>query len=142
MTKKRARPVVTDPSEAGADTKKDNMQKVSPKKQGWDEIESLFDKKKDQKELDKLEHAEQKKLDEERRKKRKAQRTTTASSASNTVFGAGDAWVDDGLGGKYNTEGYTGRVVDGVKVFKAHILSKPGAGSTKQCPFDCDCCYM
>ena len=51
-------------------------------------------------------------------------------------------WVDDGLGGKYNAEGYTGRVEDGVKVFKAHVLNKPNSGTTKKCPFDCDCCFI
>lgn len=53
-----------------------------------------------------------------------------------------DQWMEDGLGGKFNREGYTGRIEDGVKIFKAHILSKPNAGSTSDCPFDCDCCYI
>mmetsp|Transcript_3410 Transcript_3410/g.3861 ORF Transcript_3410/g.3861 Transcript_3410/m.3861 type:complete len:174 (+) Transcript_3410:50-571(+) len=51
-------------------------------------------------------------------------------------------WVNDGLGGKYNKEGYTGRVEDGIKIFKAHILNKPQSGQTKLCPFDCDCCLI
>jgi hypothetical protein len=46
------------------------------------------------------------------------------------------------LGGKFNREGYTGRVEDGVKVFKAHVLNKPGFGRSKDCPFDCDCCFI
>ena len=57
-------------------------------------------------------------------------------SSSTTTF------VDDGLGGKFNREGYTGRVEDGVKVFKAHVLNKPGFGQSKDCPFDCDCCFI
>eukprot|EP00934_Nitzschia_sp_Nitz4_P004017 Nitzschia sp. Nitz4//scaffold4_size323378//170333//170737//NITZ4_000666-RA/size323378-processed-gene-0.286-mRNA-1//1//CDS//3329553417//4007//frame0 len=55
---------------------------------------------------------------------------------------SGAEWVDDGLGGKYNAEGYTGRVEDGVKVFKRHILNKPNAGYSKDCPFDCQCCFI
>lgn len=51
-------------------------------------------------------------------------------------------WKDDGLGGKFNAEGYTGRVEDGVKVFKAHVLNKPDFGNTKDCPFDCQCCFI
>lgn len=57
-------------------------------------------------------------------------------------FDTKTGWVDDGLGGKYNAEGYTGRVEDGVKVFKAHVLNKPNSGTTKNCPFDCDCCFI
>jgi hypothetical protein len=29
-----------------------------------------------------------------------------------------------------------------VKIFKRHILNKPGAGDTKDCPFDCNCCFI
>lgn len=53
-----------------------------------------------------------------------------------------NAWVDDGLGGKFNREGYTGRVEGGVKVFKAHLFNKKNFGQSKDCPFDCDCCYI
>jgi hypothetical protein len=55
---------------------------------------------------------------------------------------APNAWVDDGLGGKFNREGYTGRVEGGVKVFKAHLFNKKNFGQSKDCPFDCDCCYI
>lgn len=53
-------------------------------------------------------------------------------------------WVDDGLGGKFNSEGFTGRREEqtGFKVYKAHLLNKKGFGTTSQCPFDCDCCYI
>jgi hypothetical protein len=53
-------------------------------------------------------------------------------------------WVDDGLGGKFNSEGFTGRREEqtGFKVYKAHVLNKKGFGTTSQCPFDCDCCYI
>jgi hypothetical protein len=53
-------------------------------------------------------------------------------------------WVDDGLGGKFNSEGFTGRRDDqsGYKVYKAHLLNKKGFGTTSLCPFDCDCCFI
>lgn len=53
-------------------------------------------------------------------------------------------WVDDGLGGKFNAEGFTGRRDEqsGYKVYKAHLLNKKGFGTTSQCPFDCDCCFI
>eukprot|EP00051_Salpingoeca_urceolata_P002284 m.48860 g.48860 ORF g.48860 m.48860 type:complete len:235 (+) comp12028_c0_seq2:79-783(+) len=58
----------------------------------------------------------------------------------------GEAWEDDGLGGIYNQEGWTGRTTDdGCKIFKTHLLKdKCGekAGCTPQCPFDCDCCFI
>jgi hypothetical protein len=51
-------------------------------------------------------------------------------------------WVDDGLGGKFNAEGFTGRKEEGMKIFKAHVLNKPNSGYSKDCPFDCSCCFI
>ncbi|GMH91745.1 hypothetical protein TrVE_jg2856 [Triparma verrucosa] len=52
-------------------------------------------------------------------------------------------WVDDGLGGIFNSEGFTGRRdKDGQKIFKAHLFNKKGFGTSNLCPFDCDCCYI
>jgi Eukaryotic protein of unknown function (DUF1764) len=122
-------------------------QPQTSKKRGWDEIEMLFDGKKKAKE-----HAERDKEELRRTALRKRSspkepkssyrykkdgKRTSESSQNDT-----ESWVDDGLGGKYNSEGYTGRVEDGVKIFKAHILSKPNAGQSPQCPFDCTCCYI
>ena len=106
-----------------------------PKKRGWDEIESLFSDGKKQKKEQKSEEAAEKKKKKELQKARRNQSQQQAPKA-------GGEWVDDGLGGVYNSEGYTGRVEDGVKVFKAHILRKPNAGETPDCPFDCKCCYI
>ena len=108
---------------------------VSPKKRGWDDIEKLFDDKKQQKKADEKEA--------QRKQHRKAAKKAKAASsgATNTAKTPTD-WVDDGLGGVYNSEGFTGRVEDGVKIFKAHILRKENSGNTDQCPFDCDCCYI
>lgn len=53
-------------------------------------------------------------------------------------------WISDGLGGKFNSDGYTGRKEgdSGYKIYKAHLFNKKGAGQTKDCPFDCDCCFI
>jgi hypothetical protein len=51
-------------------------------------------------------------------------------------------WIDDGLGGKFNKDGFTGRREDGVRVYKAHVLNKKDFGNSPDCPFDCDCCYI
>ncbi|KAL7513203.1 hypothetical protein ACHAXN_010255 [Cyclotella atomus] len=52
-------------------------------------------------------------------------------------------WASDGLGGIFNGEGYTGRKDEGGhRVFKAHLMNKEGFGMSKDCPFDCDCCYI
>ena len=52
-------------------------------------------------------------------------------------------WADDGLGGIYNSDGYTGRRAEGTgKIYKAHLFNKKGFGTTPDCPFDCDCCYI
>jgi len=51
-------------------------------------------------------------------------------------------WVQDGLGGVFDKEGFTGRNQDGYRIYKAHLMNKPGFGRSKKCPFDCDCCYI
>lgn len=126
------------------------MQQPKPetsKKRGWDEIESLFDDKKKKEKEQAATAAKEEGLRKARRKQHKAaqsaaeppeKRATAAKVEGSEVAG----WVNDGLGGKFNTEGFTGRVEDGVKIFKAHVLSKPNAGQTADCPFDCDCCYI
>jgi hypothetical protein len=59
-----------------------------------------------------------------------------------TFKGSSQEWVDDGLGGKFNAEGFTGRKEEGMKIFKAHVLDKPNSGNSKDCPFDCSCCFI
>ena len=51
-------------------------------------------------------------------------------------------WVEDGLGGKFNKEGFTGRTEQGVNIYKAHLFNKRDFGKTSDCPFDCDCCFI
>lgn len=131
---------------------------VKPKKKGggWGEIQGIFDAKKKQVSEEKASITKQK----ADRKRQYRSNDAPSSSKSNdqqqehqadifarsTKPGSGTSqsqqWMDDGLGGKFNTDGYTGRVEDGVKIFKAHVLSKQNAGSTQDCPFDCTCCYI
>ena len=83
------------------------------------------------------------------------------SASVNSTPGPG--WKDDGLGGVHDTSGFTNRVLrgkdgaggeisggggggggGGLKIYKAHLIperDKKGAGTTPQCPFDCDCCF-
>ncbi|KAJ1624102.1 hypothetical protein T492DRAFT_1049855 [Pavlovales sp. CCMP2436] len=55
-------------------------------------------------------------------------------------------WVDDGLGGVHNQEGWTGRKTeDGMRIFKTQLLQNSKhrrSGGGPDCPFDCDCCYV
>jgi hypothetical protein len=83
-----------------------------------------------------------------------AKATATASHSKSKPIGKGmtsrqdvegmmpNVWYDDGLGGKINRDGFTGRVEGGVKVFKAHIFNKKDFGQSKDCPFDCNCCFI
>lgn len=114
-------------------------------KRGWEEIEGLFDdNKKKQKAAAAAYHP---KSSSSQRKSttsmRPAGSTVNHSRQDKASKKQGDDWVDDGLGGVYNKEGYTGRVEDGVRIFKAHIIQQQtDAGNTALCPFDCKCCYM
>ena len=106
-----------------------------------DEIDSLFCEKKKQ----------DRDIKKEQSKKRSRYKNNDANNPSLSMSSKrnkqldrkdNNEWVDDGLGGKYNTEGYTGRVEDGIKIFKAHILNKKQSGQTQLCPFECDCCFI
>jgi hypothetical protein len=56
---------------------------------------------------------------------------------------ARDRWATDGHGGVFNGEGFTGRRDDGGhRVFKAHLMNRKGFGTSPDCPFDCDCCFI
>lgn len=117
------------------------------KKRGFDEIEDLFaSKRKKEKEAAKQIAAAKEKEEKERLRRRRrkinAQERKADEFAAQKNIQSTDTWVDDGLGGRFNAEGFTGRVEDGCRIFKAHVLSKPNAGQTPQCPFDCDCCYI
>ena len=63
-----------------------------------------------------------------------------------------DEWRDDGLGGIYNRDGWTGRKSkEGLKIFKTHLLMRQDERFEKRqkekmksgkCPFDCSCCFI
>mmetsp|Transcript_15993 Transcript_15993/g.36749 ORF Transcript_15993/g.36749 Transcript_15993/m.36749 type:complete len:137 (-) Transcript_15993:487-897(-) len=110
------------------------------KKSGWDEIDNMFEQNKKRKQA-------------EKRQQEKAAAATKASSKASTTNSLSytrqdidvmqeKEWKDDGLGGKFNKEGFTGRTEGGLKVFKAHLFNRKNFGSTDDCPFDCDCCYI
>lgn len=131
-----------------------------PTEKGIDAIDELFAMKKE------TEHSN-KKQEEENEKKREEQRaffrknnndSTSASSLfiknAKTIQLEQDRsdvqkiqrgeWANDGLGGVFDNDGYTGRKQDGTgyKIYKAHLFNKKGFGTTPDCPFDCDCCYI
>jgi hypothetical protein len=105
-------------------------------------FDSIFSEKK-KKKLEAEASAEEAQLKKKRRMNQAHPKANGDKSVLESVFAkSSQKWIDDGLGGKFNNEGYTGRVEDGVKVFKAHVLNRPTAGSTKDCPFDCQCCFI
>jgi hypothetical protein len=100
-------------------------------------IDALFDSKRKQKQKATLTAAMEAKHEQ-------SAKTTTAlkydrSDLSNLQP---KEWADDGLGGKFNKDGFTGRKEQGVKVFKAHLFNKKDFGRSPDCPFDCDCCFI
>jgi hypothetical protein len=110
---------------------------------GIDEFDMLFSDKKKQDKQTKEEEAKREAARKAAKKARYKNDGAGSSSKKNqSTDASGTDWVDDGLGGKFNKEGYTGRIEDGIKIFKRHILNKPGAGNTKDCPFDCSCCFI
>jgi hypothetical protein len=126
---------------------------------GLDDIDSLFAKKKDLK-REQQERIRQAEEEQQRQKEQKRQLSIPIGGGSSVSaskgkkskllgdrtdtqgVGSGD-WVDDGLGGVFNADGFTGRRDEsGAKVFKAHLFNKKGFGTSKECPFDCDCCFI
>jgi len=72
---------------------------------------------------------------------------TSASGGKGRKQDATTAWINDGLGGKYDPQGFTGRKTkgDNLRIFKLHVLkaqNKACSGKTASCPFDCDCCFI
>jgi len=106
---------------------------------GLKDIDALFAQKKETKKQLEKESAAAAKAKKEWKKK---QPPRSSPRSHNNNSNNSDDWVDDGLGGKFNAEGYTGRVEDGVKIYKTHRLQSTKSGTTKDCPFDCDCCFI
>ena len=112
-------------------------------KSGKDFFDSIFTEKKKNKQEEAEASAKEAKLKKKRRMEQAIPKASGEKSVLECVFSkSSEKWVDDGLGGQFNNEGYTGRMEDGVKVFKAHVLNRPTAGLTKDCPFDCQCCFI
>lgn len=146
MKKKKVEVHSKKPTAAKHDRKKKTPTATEPKSSdgGLDEIESLFATKKQRKQQEK----EQQKKNATIRKNNKKRnpspqaRPTTSINNNNGNNNDDDEWIDDGLGGKYNSEGYTGRIEDGMKIFKTHLLQSNKSGTTPECPFDCSCCFI
>jgi len=135
--------------------KSDNPDKVKVnKKSGLADIDDLFASKKERVADEKKTQQEEERLDDEKRKFFQQNASAGPSTAANAKKMAlsGDKtdvaglqqseWVNDGLGGVFDNEGFTGRKEEGVKVFKAHLFNKKGFGTSKDCPFDCECCFI
>ena len=134
--------------------KEESNTKEQKKGSGLDDIDDLFATKKqkvsEQKELEAQQEAKyqaQRALFEQNSKSsnmRHLNMKTIKMKQDRTDVGQlqKGEWANDGLGGVFDKEGFTGRVEDGQKVFKAHLFNKKGFGTTKDCPFDCDCCFI
>lgn len=132
----------TTPKTIGDSRKRPRQEETAnkpPKTAGLNEIEALFDDKKQHKK----QRQQQEQQDEQEKRKRKARQQQQSNNSRKDLLQLNDKeWKDDGLGGKYNREGFTGRREDGVKVYKAHLLNERDFGNTPDCPFDCSCCYI
>ena len=79
---------------------------------GLDEIDALFAKKKD--EAKKQQKANVPNDSSKQQQQKSSKRTCTVSSHQDLEKLGEKEWVDDGLGGKFNKEGFTGRRENGV----------------------------
>lgn len=120
------------------------------KSDGLDEIDLLFALKKDKDvEQKKREQEDEKKKEEKMIFFKKNSKSTVSAKSTKMSNDRSDIerlqhgeWVQDGLGGVFDSDGFTGRREDGLKVYKAHLFNKKGFGTTPDCPFDCDCCFI
>ena len=107
-------------------------------------IEDLFCKKKEKKQAIKQQEETQAKEKQQRKDKHKEEvmKAKLAGDRSDVKNLTDEAWVDDGLGGIFNKDGFTGRKDEGMKIYKAHLMNERNFGNTPDCPFDCKCCYI
>jgi len=125
----------------GCSRSKKNEENISSSNEaGLSTIDDLFASKKKEK-IKRKERESSEKLNDSNAAEKKSKKCHVRDRSELKSIPLG-TFVDDGLGGVFNNEGYTGRVDEGVKVFKAHLFNKEGFGSGKDCPFDCDCCYI
>ena len=135
----------------------------SKKSKGIDDIDTLFATKKEIEISQKKQEAEEEKRREQQRQFFRQNNNDNNNSATCIAASGINAtnidlkqdrsdvqrlqkgeWAKDGLGGVFDTDGFTGRKQDGTgyKIYKAHLFNKKGFGTTPDCPFDCKCCYI
>ena len=114
-----------------------------------DDIDALFASKKAKKKEETVASDKKMKLSQNRKKSLNsnhpnAHKKNLQGDRSDIDCMKNGEWVDDGLGGIFDKDGFTGRREQGsgFKIYKAHLMNKKGFGQTKDCPFDCDCCYI
>ena len=122
-----------------------DVAKVEHKKQGLSEIDDIFAT------AAKAKKEEKQKLTSIKNNNQQKNNSITNPIKIKCQYDREDAtslqksqWASDGLGGVFNSEGFTGRRdgSSGYKIYKAHLFNKKGFGNTKDCPFDCQCCFI
>lgn len=113
--------------------------KIDNPKSKISDIDDLFAGKKQKQKAEKEANLAREKADAKRAKN--ARLNGDRTDVCNMAKGQ---WKDDGRGGVFDGEGFTGRkdTGSGFKIYKAHLMNKKGFGQSKDCPFDCDCCYI
>mmetsp|Transcript_12322 Transcript_12322/g.44929 ORF Transcript_12322/g.44929 Transcript_12322/m.44929 type:complete len:148 (+) Transcript_12322:38-481(+) len=147
MTRKAHRTVGAKPAPARAAEAEAGGDGVRQKRKAAAAIDDIFTSAKQRKQA---REAEREREEEQLRKELEAKEQKEAQLQARIArleAKQGDAskatWTDDGLGGIYNEEGWTGRKTnDGMRIFKTHVLNARAGGLTKKCPFDCNCCFI
>jgi len=133
-----------------------NSTKSSNLKKDINDIEELFTFKKETMKKRRIEQTLQQQQEEEVVEKEYGQKNNSFSfnkpnttkkidlayTRDDTTKIQKGEWAQDGLGGVFDSDGWTGRIESGMKIYKHHLFNKKNAGQTKDCPFDCDCCYI
>merc|ERR1712146_854010 len=95
-------------------------EKQEAQKSSRAEIDALFAKPKE-----KRDDAPQGRKEEQSNAPRKPLRKKRKGEGSSAdPLGRAEQWIDDGLGGVYDSKGWTGRKTEGdnLKIYKAHLL--------------------
>jgi hypothetical protein len=141
------------------ENEKEKKEKEAEKGKGLDMFDELFATKKENEMKQKKEEMEEEKRREEHLKMFRSNNNTNSNTSAGVNLKNAKKieltqdrndvgkikkgeWANDGLGGVFDVDGFTGRKQEGVKIFKAHLFNKKGFGTTEDCPFDCDCCYI
>jgi len=125
-----------------------NKRKNNSNGVGLSEIDAMFAGKKEKDAVEKEREEKEEQIIQQQKKRRSEERSDKKIQLSYDRNDIGKVksgeWAQDGLGGVFDSEGFTGRRegTQGLKVFKAHLFNKKGFGTSKDCPFDCDCCFI